>query len=102
MGRRGYTGDGGQATSAQLDDPNGVFVDTSGNIFIADTENHVIRKVDTSGVITTVAGNGDGWYSGDGGQATEAELWFTQSIFVFETGDPPPSPPSLEKVTEIY
>ncbi len=54
----GYSGDGGPATSAQLSDPQGVAVDSDGNIYISDTDNDSIRKVDTSGIITTVVGNG--------------------------------------------
>jgi len=72
----GYGGDGGQATSAQLNYPDGVAVDSSGNLYIADSTNNVIRKVTPGGVISTVAGNqslGFG-YSGDGGQATSAQL----------------------------
>src|SRR5579872_7276239 len=53
-----YTGDNGQATSATLSSPQGVTVDAAGNIYIADSGNNVIRKVDKTGIITTVAGNG--------------------------------------------
>jgi trimeric autotransporter adhesin len=69
----GYSGDGGPATSAQLAGPTGVAVDSAGNLYIADTENNRIRKV-SSGVITTVAGNGTQSFSGDGGPATSAGL----------------------------
>lgn len=75
-GIAGYTGDGGAATSARLNNPGGVFVDPSGNIFVADTLNSVIRKVTSSGAISTVAGNftlGAG-FSGDGGLAISAQL----------------------------
>ena len=72
-GTFGYTGDNIAATSAKLNSPFGVAVDSAGNLYIADTGNHRIRKVDASGIITTVAGNGTG-YSGDGGPATSAEL----------------------------
>ncbi len=57
-GKSGYSGDGGIATSAQLSDPNGVAVDTAGNLYISDTGNNRIRKVTLDGVIQTVAGNG--------------------------------------------
>ncbi|MCM3038592.1 S-layer homology domain-containing protein [Paenibacillus motobuensis] len=70
----GYSGDGGSATSAKLSYPEGVAVDSSGNLYIADKGNHRIRKVDTSGTISTVAGTGDRGYSGDGGDATSAQL----------------------------
>ncbi|MCI5190579.1 MAG: hypothetical protein D3905_12505, partial [Candidatus Electrothrix sp. AS4_5] len=70
----GYSGDNGPATEAKLNEPKGVAVDQIGNIFIADTGNRRIRKVDTAGIITTVAGNGSRDYSGDNGPAIEAGL----------------------------
>jgi sugar lactone lactonase YvrE len=74
-GMAGYSGDGGPATSAELTTPTGVAVDSTGNFYIADFGNSVIRKVTIStGIITTVAGNGTEGYTGDGGQATSAEL----------------------------
>ena len=72
-GTLGYSGDGGQATSAQLNGPVGVAVDGQGNLYIADRGNNRIRKV-SGGIITTVAGNGTMGYSGDGGQATSAQV----------------------------
>ncbi len=68
-GTQGFSGDGGPATSAQLNYPWGVAVDTAGNLFIADTDNNRIRKVTPGGVISTVAGNGTTGDSGDGGPA---------------------------------
>ena len=68
----GYSGDGGTTTSAQLYDPLGLFIDAFGNMYIGDAENCRIRKVDSSGTITTVAGNGMCGYAGDGGPATSA------------------------------
>jgi len=73
-GTAGYSGDGGPATSAQLDRPSGAAVDAAGNLYIADEGNNRIRKVAAAGIITTVAGNGAPGYSGDGGLATSAEL----------------------------
>jgi sugar lactone lactonase YvrE len=70
----GFSGDGGQAISAQLGGPEGVAVDAAGNLYIADVYNQRIRKVATNGVITTVAGNGTAGYSGDGGLAVAAQL----------------------------
>jgi len=89
-GTLGYSGDGGPATSAALDGPEGVFVDGSGNIFIADTQNSVIREVVAStGKIQTVAGSatlGAG-YSGDGGPAIGAQLNDPFGVFVDSAGD---------------
>lgn len=71
----GYTGDNGPATSAELNFPQGVTVDVNGNLFIADTDNHRIRRVDAvTGTITTAAGNGTAGAGGDSGQATSANL----------------------------
>ena len=66
--------DGGAATNATLNAPSGVAVDTYGNLFIADANNNRIRRVDTNGIISTVAGNGSVTYSGDGATATNAGL----------------------------
>jgi sugar lactone lactonase YvrE len=74
-GSAGYTGDGGAATSAKLDEPYDVALDGSDNVYIADMGNDVIRKVTAaSGVISTFAGTGTGGYTGDGGAATSARL----------------------------
>jgi sugar lactone lactonase YvrE len=71
-GGLGFSGDGGPAASAQLSSPNGLAVDKAGNLFIVDAGNHRVRKVDTSGNISTVAGNGNSGFSGDGGPASGA------------------------------
>jgi len=76
-GTRGFSGDGGPATSALLnigEFTGGVAVDAAGNVYIADTGNHRIRRVAVGGTITTVAGNSIAGFSGDGGRATNALL----------------------------
>jgi len=87
-GSYGYNGDGITATTAELDYPTGVAVDSSGNIYIADQENHRIRKVDgTSGLISTVAGTGTYGYNGDGITATTAELGYPIGVAVDSSGN---------------
>jgi sugar lactone lactonase YvrE len=73
-GTEGFSGDGGQASAAELQLPFGVAVDDAGNVFIADTRNHRIRKVTPAGLISTVAGTGTAGFSGDNGPATNAQL----------------------------
>lgn len=81
-GTDGYSGDGGRAANASFGFISGVAVDTHGNLFIADRYNNRVRKVDGRGVITTVAGNGSGDYSGDGGSAINASLWAPSGVAV--------------------
>jgi len=85
-GIEGYGGDGAAATAAQLDTPSGVAVDGSGNLYIADSHNHRIRKV-SAGIITTIAGTGTPGFSGDGGAATAAELSLPSGVAVDATGN---------------
>jgi uncharacterized protein (TIGR03437 family) len=73
-GTAGFSGDGGVGTSAQLNNPHGVGVDAAGNVYIADTLNYRIRKVNTAGTITTVAGNGEVIFTKDGVAATTVAL----------------------------
>jgi uncharacterized protein (TIGR03437 family) len=73
-GTAGYSGDGGPATSAELNGPRGVTEDIFGNLYIAEYYGQRVRKVGTNGIITTLAGNGIQGFSGDGGPATSAEL----------------------------
>jgi len=80
--RGGYSGDGGLATAAEFNVPGGLALDSRGNLYVTDTENHVIRKIDTSNIITTVAGNGIQGYSGDGELATTAQLNGPQDIAI--------------------
>jgi uncharacterized protein (TIGR03437 family) len=86
-GGTGGIGDGGLATSATLQHPQGMAFDGNGNLFIADSGNSRIRKLSTtSGIITTVAGNGDFGSAGDGGQATSAELGTPGAVAVDNNG----------------
>lgn len=73
-GSAGFGGDGGPANQAQLSHPESIAVDVAGNVYIADTENFRVRRVDTDGVITTFAGSGESKRSGDGGQARKASF----------------------------
>jgi RHS repeat-associated protein len=83
----GYGGDNGPATEAVLNFPSDIAVDAVGNIFIADSSNNRIRKIDTGGIITTVAGTGSNGYSGDGGPATQAQLFFPKHVAVDSAGN---------------
>ncbi|GEM_PF-2342720 len=87
-GTRGYSGDGGIATAAQLSFVSDLALDASGNLFIADTFNHVIRRVDAqTGNITTVAGTGARGFGGDGGPALNALLWGPSGVEVDGAGN---------------
>ena len=93
----GYSGDGGPANAAQLNNPAGVAVDGAGNLYIADTDNNLIRKVSANGIISTVAGNGvpdpgllgygNSGYSGDGGPATAATMNWPTGVAVDGAGN---------------
>jgi sugar lactone lactonase YvrE len=85
-GERGFAGDDGPAIDADLSRPQGVAVDGAGNIYISDSDNHRIRKVDPSGVITTIAGTGEPGYSGDGGPAIDAMIVDPYMLVVDGTG----------------
>lgn len=94
-GVAGFTGDGGAATSATLNGPRGVRVDGAGGVWIADTQNHRVRFVNTAGVIATSAGTGVAGFSGDSGLANKAQLNQPQglelssagSVYIADTGN---------------
>ena len=71
---QGFSGDNGPAVAAQMNNPTAATFDAAGNLYVTDQFNHRIRKIDTSGIITTVAGNGGNQFSGDHGPATSASL----------------------------
>src|SRR6476660_8944323 len=87
--RAGFSGDGGPAVSAKLNAPKGLAFDSGGNLYIADSLNNRVRKVDTSGIITTFAGNGNtsvpGFW-GDSGAATDANIKLPVGLAVDSTG----------------
>ena len=86
-GSGGYSGDGGPARLARLENPYDAAVDIAGNLYIADYSNQRIRKVNTNGIITTVAGNGIAGFSGDGGPAVDAQLWAPIAVAVDASGN---------------
>lgn len=85
-GVSGYTGDGGNALSARFNFPTGVAATDSGYIYIAEGNNNAIRKVDLSGIITTIAGDGSSGFAGDGGAATAARLSAPNSLAIDAAG----------------
>jgi sugar lactone lactonase YvrE len=86
-GVSGFSGDGGPALKAQINFSNHLVADAAGNLFIADTANHRVRKISTHGIITTVAGTGKSGFSGDGGPAVEAELGAPAAIAIDADGN---------------
>src|SRR5207253_1860317 len=88
-GAKGFAGDGGPATTALLNGPFDVAFDGAGNLYFSDTFNHRIRRVDArSGIITTVAGNGEGGYGGEDGPAVHASLNEPHGIAIGRRGNP--------------
>lgn len=85
-GRRGYSGDGGPATKARFNAPEHVAVDEEGNVYIEDTGNNSIRRVDPNGIITTVVGKRGSGFSGDGGPASSARLSEPSGMFLTPGG----------------
>jgi DNA-binding CsgD family transcriptional regulator/sugar lactone lactonase YvrE len=94
-GAAGFSGDSGPAAQAQLNNPQGLAVDSAGNVYIADTLNNRVRRVDADGTITTVAGAGAAGYEGDGKPGPQAELnlptglaiGFSDTVFISDTGN---------------
>ena len=86
-GEGGFGGDGGPATEAQLYSPSGLALDGSGNLYVVDFRNNRIRRIDAEGVITTIAGTGEGGFGGDGGPATEAQLYSPSGLALDGSGN---------------
>ncbi len=101
----GYGGDGGRATVAKLASPNGVAVDAAGNVFVADTNNYRIRKVDTTGTITTVAGNGNQTAPGEpvaeGVPATSATFWYLTDVATDVVGNLFIADPGTQRIRKV-
>ena len=86
-GKKGYTGDGGPAIQGTFNGPKEIDIDAAGNIFVVDTENQAIRRIDAkTGIVSTVAGNGDRGGKGDGGPATAAQLDRPHGVAVDRAG----------------
>ncbi|EFC37892.1 predicted protein [Naegleria gruberi] len=83
----GFGGDNGPAANAVLNSPESLFVNSKGEIYVSDTVNHRVRKIDLNGTITTVAGSGLAGFYGDGGLATNAKLSYPMGIYVSKNGD---------------
>lgn len=86
MGERGFAGDGGEATDAQINFANHLVADAEGNLFVADTGNQRIRKISTDRIITTIAGTGEMGFGGDGGKAVEAQFAYPSAIAIDDAG----------------
>jgi len=86
-GSAGYSGDGGVANFTRISGPYGVATDGTGNVWFADANNNRVRKVDTNGIITTVAGNGTNGFSGDGAVATNASLSYPTGLALDAAGN---------------
>jgi NHL repeat-containing protein len=100
-GTRGFRGDNGPAVNAQLADPKGIIFDAAGNLYIADTNNDRVRKVDSNGIITTVAGTGVRGGAGDGGQAREAELSEPRTIAMGPGGELYIAEPKVHRIRKV-
>src|SRR5439155_2105593 len=101
-GTQGFSGDGGPATAAELDGPQGVALDGAGDLFIAESGNARIRRVDTgTGTITTVAGNGTRGGNGDGGPATAAELYSPVGVALDGAGNVFIADPPNERIRRV-
>ncbi len=87
-GSASFSGDGGVATSAAINAPHGIVIDSSGNVYFSDWNNHRVRKITISaGIITTYAGTGTASFSGDGGVASNAALYWPHGLSMDSSGN---------------
>jgi sugar lactone lactonase YvrE len=100
-GAKGFRGDNGPATKAELADPKGIIFDAAGNLLIADTANNRIRKVDSNGIITTVVGTGAHGSAGDGGPALQAALWEPRTLTVGGGGEIYVAEPKVHRIRKV-
>jgi uncharacterized protein (TIGR03437 family) len=98
---QGFGGDGGGATGALLDTPTAVLLDAAGNLYIADTNNHRVRKVGTDGNISTFAGNGNAASTGDGGPANKAALNTPEGLAIDNAGNIYIADPSSHRIRKV-
>ncbi len=100
--KAGYSGNGGQANNAQLNSPTGVAVDKSGNMYIADFKNNVIRKVNTNGIISTFAGTHDSGFNGFEGRADTTRLFNPSGVSTDAAGNVYIADPGDGVVREVF
>ncbi len=100
-GTKGFAGDNGPATKAELADPKGIIFDAAGNLLIADTANNRIRKVDGNGIITTVVGTGAHGSAGDGGPALQAALWEPRTLAAGAGGEIYFTEPKMHRIRKV-
>ncbi len=97
-----YSGDGGPATASALNNPTGVIIDATGNIYITDSGDFRIRKVNTNGIISTYAGDGISGYSGDGGLATTAKMGYIPALAIDGSGNVYITDTDFNRIRVIY
>ena len=97
----GFSGDGGPASEARIDRPQQIVVDPDGNVYFADSGNNRVRRIDTEGVVTTVAGNGRAATSGDGGPALSAAVWNPTGLALDDEGNLYVSQPDDNRIRRV-
>lgn len=100
-GGAGFSGDGGPASDARIDRPQQIVVDPDGNVYFADSGNNRVRRIDTEGVVTTVAGNGRAATSGDGGPALSAAVWNPTGLALDDEGNLYVSQPDDNRIRRV-